>query len=106
VGVDESESFEAGGRRTEAIKGRDDDVFVAAYDYVGDFPLPADENAYLTVDLPGEGGQGSGEIMGDDALRMDLPPVKLRDSLDLFRPETGQVTIDSLDMCVSFSENP
>ena len=52
----------------------------------------------MAVDLPGEFRELAGQVVCDDPLRRDAPPVKLTDSLDLRRSESGQVAVDLFDV--------
>jgi hypothetical protein len=66
-------------------------------DHIGDLTFTTDKDADLPVDFPGEGGEGSCKLVGDDALGRNIPPVNLPDPLDFFRSETGQVAMDFVD---------
>jgi len=97
VGVDQAEPPETAGGGTEAFEARDQDVVVRSDDDIGDFTAAGDQNTDLAVDLQGEFRELAGQVVGDDPLRRDAPPVELPDPLDLSRREAGQVAVYLLD---------
>jgi len=70
---------------------------VVADDDEEDVPPPADQQADLPIDLPGDLGQASCHFMGKDPCRRYLSAVELFDSLDLRRFKAGQVSISLFD---------
>jgi hypothetical protein len=68
---------------------------MGTHDDIGDLPPAGDEEADLAVDLPGYLRQRPGQLVGDNPLRRDAPPVELPDPLDLGRPEAGEVAVYS-----------
>ncbi|MFZ4437170.1 MAG: hypothetical protein ACOYOS_01970 [Syntrophales bacterium] len=68
-------------------------------DHISHFATTGDQNADLAVDLPGKFRELAGQVVGDDPLRRDAPPVELSDPLDLGRREAGQVAVYLLDGC-------
>jgi hypothetical protein len=97
VGVDQAEPLETAGGGAKPIERRDEDVVVRTDDHKGDLAPAGDQNADLAVDFPGELRKLAGQVMGDDPLRRDAPPVKLSDPLDLCRSEAGQVAVYLFD---------
>ncbi|MDP2840217.1 MAG: hypothetical protein Q8O11_09170 [Syntrophales bacterium] len=65
-------------------------------DHIGHLTAAGDQNADLAVDLPGELRELAGQVVGDDPLRRDAPPVELPDPFDFGRRETGQVAVNLL----------
>jgi len=72
---------------------------VGAHDHIGDLAPAGDQNADLAVDLAGELRELTGQVMGDDPLRRDAPPVELSDPFDLIRSEAGQIAVNLFDVC-------
>jgi hypothetical protein len=70
---------------------------VRSDDHIGHLTAAGDQDADLAVDLPGELRELAGQVVGDDPLRRDAPPVELPDPLDLRRREAGQVAVYLLD---------
>jgi hypothetical protein len=70
---------------------------VGAHDHEGDLPLAGDQNADLAVDLPGELRDLAGQVVRDDSLRRDAPPVELPDPFDFGRREAGQIAVNLFD---------
>jgi len=66
-------------------------------DHIGDLAPAGDQNADLAVDLPGELRELAGQVVGDDPLRRDAPPVELPDAPDFSRRETGQIAVNLFD---------
>jgi len=66
-------------------------------DHIGDLAPAGDQNADLAIDLPGEFRELAGQVVGDDPLRRDAPPVQLSDPFDLIRSEAGQVAVNLFD---------
>jgi hypothetical protein len=97
VGVDQAEPLETAGGGSEAVEARDDDVVVRPRDDKGDLAPAGDQNADLAVDLPGELRELAGQVVGDDPLRRDAPPVELPDAPDFSRSEAGQIAVDLFD---------
>jgi hypothetical protein len=97
MGVDQAEPLETAGGGAEAVEARDEDVVMGSHDHIGEFAPAGDQNADLPVDLPGELREPASEIVCDDPLRRDAPPVELPDPLDLIRPEAGQVAVNLFD---------
>ncbi len=97
MGVDQAEPLETAGGGAEAVEGGDEDVVVRPDDDIGDLAPAGDQKADLAVDLPGEFRELAGQVVGDDPLRRDAPPVELPDPLDLRRSETGQVAVNLFD---------
>jgi hypothetical protein len=62
---------------------------VRSNDHIGDLAPAGDQNADLAVDLPGEFRELACQVVGDDPLRRDAPPVELSDPFDFGRRETG-----------------
>jgi hypothetical protein len=89
MGVDQAEALETAGGGAEAVEGGNEDVVVRPDDDIGDLTPAGDQNADLAVDLPGELRELAGQVVCDDPLRRDAPPVELTDSLDLRRSESG-----------------
>jgi len=80
---------------------------VGTHDDVGDLSPAGDEEAELAVEFAGEFRELAGQVVGDDPLRRDAPPVELPDALDLGRAEAGQVAVNLFDgrsFCVSLFE--
>jgi hypothetical protein len=63
----------------------------------GDLPLAGDQNADLAVDLTGELRDLAGQVVRDDSLRRDAPPVELSDPLDFGWREAGQIAVNLFD---------
>jgi len=97
MGVDQAEALETAGGGSEAVEVRDEDVVVRPDDDIGDLAPAGDQDADLAVDLPGELRELAGQVVGDDPLRRDAPPVKLSDPFDLIRPEAGQIAVNLFD---------
>jgi hypothetical protein len=97
MGVDQAEPPETAGGGAEAVEARNQDVVVRPDDHIGELAPAGDQNADLAVDLPGEFREPASEVVGDDPVRRDAPPVELSDPLDLIRPEAGQVAVDLFD---------
>lgn len=97
VRVDQTESAETAGGGAKTLQGRDQDVVVRPDDDVSDLTPAGDQQPDLTVDLAGEFRERPGQLVGDDPLRRDAPPVQLADPLDLCRSETGQVAVNLFD---------
>jgi hypothetical protein len=72
---------------------------VGSHDHIGDLAPAGDQNADLAVDLPGELRELAGQVVGDDPLRRDAPPVELSDPFDLIRPKAGQIAVNLFDGC-------
>jgi hypothetical protein len=70
---------------------------VGAHDHVGDLSPAGDENADLAVDFEGELRELAGDLLGEDPLRRDAPPVELADAPDFVRPEPGQIAVYLFD---------
>jgi hypothetical protein len=70
---------------------------MGTHDDRGDFSPAGDEEAELAVEFAGNLGELAGQVMGDDPLRRDAPPVELPDTLDLGRSEAGQVAVNLFD---------
>jgi hypothetical protein len=70
---------------------------VGSHDHKGDLAPAGDQNTDLAVDLPGEFRELAGQVVGNDPLRRDAPPVELSGPLDFIRPEAGQVAVDLFD---------
>jgi hypothetical protein len=71
---------------------------MGSHDHIGDLAPAGDQDADLAVDLPGELRELAGQVVGDDPLRRDAPPVKLSDPFDLIRPESGQIAVNLFDV--------
>jgi len=97
VGVDQAEPLETAGGGAKPVEIRDQDVVVRSDDDIGRLAAAGDQDADLTVDLPGELRELAGQVVGDDPLRRDAPPVELPDPLDFDRREAGQVAVYLLD---------
>jgi hypothetical protein len=97
MGVDQAQAPEAAGGGTEGIESRDEDVVVGSHDDEGDLPPAGDEDADLAVDPAGELRELTGELVRDDPLRRDAPPVELPDAPDFVRAQTGQIAVDLFD---------
>jgi hypothetical protein len=69
------------------------------HDDVGHLSPAGDEEAELAVELTGELRELARQVVGDDPLRRDAPPVELPDALDLGRSEAGQVAVNLFDGC-------
>jgi hypothetical protein len=70
---------------------------VRADDNISHLAAAGDQDADLAVDLPGELGEPASQVVRDDPLRRDAPPVELPDPFDLGRREAGQVAVYLLD---------
>jgi hypothetical protein len=70
----------------------DDEVNVA---------LAADEDADLTVGLPGNLAEVPGQLMGENPVNGDFAAVELLDAPDLAGLETGDVAIKFIDASTS-----
>ena len=66
-------------------------------DHIGDLAPAGDQNADLAVDLAGELRELAGQVVGDDPLRRDAPPVDLPDAFDFGGRETGQIAVNLFD---------
>ena len=70
---------------------------MGTHDDVGDLSPAGDEEAELAVESAGEFRKLAGQLMGDDPLGRDAPPVELRDAFELGRAEAGQVAVNLFD---------
>jgi hypothetical protein len=70
---------------------------MGTHDDIGDLSPSGDQETELAVEFAGEFRELAGQVMGDDPLRRDAPPVELPDTLDLGRPEAGQVAVSLFD---------
>jgi hypothetical protein len=70
---------------------------MGTHDDIGDLSPAGDQEAELAVEFAGNLGELAGQVMGDYPLRRDAPPVELPDTLDLGRPEAGQVAVSLFD---------
>lgn len=95
--MDQPKPSETAGGGAEAVEIRDQDVVVRSDDDVGDLAAAGDQDADLAVDLAGELRDPASQLVGDDPLRRDAPPVELTDPLDLGRREAGQVAVYLFD---------
>ena len=70
---------------------------MSAGDDTGDVAPPADENADLPVDYPGQCGQLSGQIVGDDSFRRNAAAVEMLQPPELFRFQACGVAMNLVD---------
>ena len=66
VAMNKAQALEAGRGGPEPVKAGDLDLPVVADHDVADLPFPVDQYPYLPVDFPGELGDVSCQLMGDD----------------------------------------
>jgi hypothetical protein len=98
MGVDEPQSFQAGGGRAVGVEAGDHDLPVIPDDDVVDFTLTADEDGELPVYFAGEFTQDPGQFVGQNPVGGDFSPVELFDSPELSGPEAGKVAINAMDV--------
>jgi len=103
MGVNEPQSFEPALAGAELVEAGDHDLAVIPHDDKVDLALAADEDADLTVCLPGYLAELPGQLMGENPVDGDFAAVELLDAADLACFQPGHVAIEFVD--ASFSLN-
>jgi hypothetical protein len=98
MGMNQSQSLEPQGRRTKAFQVGDENAFIRSDDHIGNLSAAADQNPDLAVDFPGHFRKIPRQLLGDDAIRRDLPTVDLVDPFNLFRFQAAQVAVYPVDV--------